>query len=52
VRRPVPCFIKFRLRGTEKNVRTVSPFYIQKALHAIAGKVKNAPWLKNGTLFV
>jgi hypothetical protein len=33
-------------------MRNINPFYIQKALDSIAGKVKNASRLKNGTLLV
>jgi hypothetical protein len=42
----------FRLKNTENNMRTISLFYIQKALDDIAGKVKNASRLKDGTLLV
>jgi hypothetical protein len=49
---PAPCFITFRLKDTEKMMRNVNPFYIQKALNGIVGKVKNASHLKNGTLLV
>jgi hypothetical protein len=42
----------FRLKDTEENMRNINPFYIQKALDCIAGKVKNAYHMKNGTLFV
>jgi hypothetical protein len=30
----------------------INPFYVQKALDSIAGKVKNASPLKNGTLLI
>jgi hypothetical protein len=45
-----PLFITFRLKDTEKNMRNINPLNIQKALDGIAGKVKNASCLKNGTL--
>jgi hypothetical protein len=49
---PAPRIITFKLKDTEKNMRNINPFYIQKALDGIAGKVKNASRLKNGTLLV
>jgi hypothetical protein len=33
-------------------MRQINPFYVQKALDSIAGKVKNASRLKNGTLLI
>jgi hypothetical protein len=36
----------------EKIMQNINPFYIWKALDGIPGKVKNASWLKNGTLLV
>jgi hypothetical protein len=32
-----PRFITFRLKDTEKNMRNINAFYIQKALDGIAG---------------
>jgi hypothetical protein len=46
---PAPRFLTFRLKDTERNMTNINPFYIQKALDGIAGKVKNASRLKNGT---
>jgi hypothetical protein len=37
-----PCFVTFKLKETEMSLRCINPFHIQKALDAIAGKVKNA----------
>jgi hypothetical protein len=49
---PAPLFITFRLKDTEKNMCNINPFYTHKALDGIAGKVKNASRLKNGTQLV
>jgi hypothetical protein len=38
----------FILKDSDKNMRHINPFYVQKALDSIAGKVKNKSWLKNG----
>jgi len=45
-------FVTFRLKDSDKNMRQINPFYVQKALDSIAGKVKNASRLKNGTLLI
>jgi hypothetical protein len=50
VKMPAPRFITFRLKVIERNMRNFNPFYLQKILGGIAGKVKNAPRLKNRTL--
>jgi hypothetical protein len=42
-------FVTFRLKDSDKNMRQINPFYVQKALDSIAGKVKNASRLKDGT---
>jgi hypothetical protein len=49
---PAPRLVTFRLKNSEKNMRQINPFYVQKALDSIAGKVKNASRLKNGTLLI
>jgi hypothetical protein len=33
-------------------MRQINPFYVQKARDSIAEKVKNASWLKKGTLLI
>jgi hypothetical protein len=43
-------FIKLCLKDADKTMRDISPFYTQKTLDRIAGKVKNSSCLKNGTL--
>jgi hypothetical protein len=35
--------VTFILKDSDKNMRHINPFYVQKA-----GKVKNESWLKNG----
>jgi hypothetical protein len=42
----------FRLASTENTMQNINPFYIQKALDSIAGQVKNASRLKEGTPLV
>jgi hypothetical protein len=37
VKLPAPRFVTFRLKDTDKTMRNVSPFFIQKALDGIAG---------------
>jgi hypothetical protein len=51
VKMPAPHFITFWLKDTVKNARNINPFYIQKALNGIVGKMKRALRLKNGALF-
>jgi hypothetical protein len=50
VKLPAPHFITFRRRNIDMTVYKIIPFYIQKALDAIAGKVNNTFCLENGTL--
>jgi hypothetical protein len=33
-------FVTFRLNGSDKNTRQINPFYVQKAVDPIAGKLK------------
>jgi hypothetical protein len=49
---PALRFVTFRLKDTDKNMRHINPFYVQKALDARAGKVKNVSRLRNGTLLI
>jgi hypothetical protein len=49
---PVPRFITFILKDTEKTMRNINPFYIYKELDGIAGNIKNTSRLKNGTLLL
>jgi hypothetical protein len=37
-----PCFITFKMKDTEKTMRNISPFYMQKELDGITVKVKKA----------
>jgi hypothetical protein len=46
VKIPAHRFIAFILKGTDKIMRSVNPFYIQKTLDAIAGILKNSSRLK------
>jgi hypothetical protein len=52
VKMPAPHFITFKLQDPKKSTRGINPFYVQKALDGIAGKVRNATRLKNGALLV
>jgi hypothetical protein len=47
-----PQFLILQLVGTEKTFYNVNPFYIQKNLDSIVGKVKNTSCLRNCTLLV
>jgi hypothetical protein len=47
-----PHYTTSRFSSTRKTMWQISPFFIQKALDAIAGKVKNAFQFMNGTLLV
>jgi hypothetical protein len=49
VKPPAPRFVTFRLKDTAKTMKNIGPFYIQKALSSIAGKVTNVSRLMNGT---
>jgi hypothetical protein len=52
VRMPVPHFVTFKLKDADKTMRQINQFYIQKAVDAIAGKVKSGSRLRNGTLLI
>jgi hypothetical protein len=52
VRKPLPHFFCIQLNSKEETMKNISPFYIQKALDNIAGKVRNASCLRNGSLLV
>jgi hypothetical protein len=41
-----PRFVTFGLKDPDETMKSVSPFYIQRALDSIAGKVSNASLLK------
>jgi hypothetical protein len=43
VKVPAPRFITFKLQDLKKSMREINPFYVQKGLDDIAGKVRNAP---------
>jgi hypothetical protein len=51
VRYFVPCFLTMRHTNTEKTM-DLSPSYIQKALDQIAGPMKNASKLQDGSLLI
>jgi hypothetical protein len=40
---PASLFITFKLHDPKKSMRGINPFYVQKALDGIAGKVRNDP---------
>jgi hypothetical protein len=48
VKMPAPRFVTFRLKDTEKTVRNINPFCIQKTLDNIADKVINAVHVVTG----
>jgi hypothetical protein len=52
VKLPAARFVTFRLKDSDKKMKNVSPFYIQKALDGLAEKVTNGSRLKNGVLLV
>jgi hypothetical protein len=52
VRMPLPRFLCTQLSSKENTMKNISPFYIQRALDDLAGKVRNASRLRNGTLLV
>jgi hypothetical protein len=52
VKPPAARFVTFRLKDSDKTMKNIGPFYLQKALDSVAGKVTNASRLKNGTLDV
>jgi hypothetical protein len=41
VKMPAPRFITFKLQAPKKSTRGINPFYVQKALDGITGKVRN-----------
>jgi hypothetical protein len=41
VKMPAPCFMTFKLQDLKKCTHDINPFYVQKALDGIAGKVRN-----------
>jgi hypothetical protein len=45
-------FVTVRLKDTNKTMRKINPFYIQKALDSVAEKVTNASCMKTAALFV
>jgi hypothetical protein len=49
---PAPRFIKFKLQDPKKSTRDNNPFYVRKALHGIAGKVRSGTQLNNGVPLV
>jgi hypothetical protein len=48
----VPRFLTFRLASTSKTVEQYNPICMRKDLDSIAGKVKNASTLNDGTRLV
>jgi hypothetical protein len=52
VKLPTSRFVTFHLKDTDKTMRNISPFCIQKALDSISGKVNDASRLENGTVLV
>jgi hypothetical protein len=44
--------MSFRLKNTNKNMRSINPFCIEMALDAVTGKVMNVSQLKKGTPLV
>jgi hypothetical protein len=49
---PASRVVTFEFENTDKIMRHINPFFIQKVLDAIAGKVKNASRLRNETLLI
>jgi hypothetical protein len=52
VKLPASRFVTFRLKDSDRTVKNIGPFYIQKALDSMAGRVTSGSRLKNGTLLV
>lgn len=52
VKVPALRFLTVQFARTSKTFRNLNLFYIHKNLDAVAGKVKNASHLRNGTLLV
>jgi hypothetical protein len=44
VKVPAPHFFSVKLKGIDKTMRNINPFYIQKALGGIILKVKIKEW--------
>ena len=49
---PTPKFLCVKLTSENATMKSISPFYIQRALDFIAGKVKNATRSRDGSLIV
>jgi hypothetical protein len=47
VRIPASRFVTFKLKDTDKTMRQINPFHIQKALDAITGKVESVKNVMN-----
>jgi len=49
---PATRFLTFKLRDPEMPVCDIIPFYIEKALDRVAGRIRDASRLQNGTLLI